>query len=99
MVKMEKLIKENEALEEIISNQGEKIIELKNYVEMLKEVIFQQGIIIGNFRNYKERLNQEMVEQKELEVGELKGTEKKIRNEMNVEELQEQMQMRNVIEL
>jgi hypothetical protein len=62
---MERLIKENETLEEIISEQGERIIELTNYVEMLKETIFQQGITIGNFRNYKERLSQEIIERNE----------------------------------
>jgi hypothetical protein len=94
---MEKLIKENETLEEIISEQGERIMDLRNCIGILKETILQQGIIIGNFRNYKERLNQEKVKQKELEVIELKETEEEIRNEMDIEEeVQEQMQVGRV---
>jgi hypothetical protein len=82
---MEKLIKENENLEKIITDQGEKIIELKNYIETLKEVICQQGIIIENFRNYKKELNQGKIEQRKLEVRKLKETEKGIRNGMDIE--------------
>jgi hypothetical protein len=93
---MEKLIKENENLEKIITDQGEKIIELKNYIETLKEVICQQGIIIENFRNYKEELNQGKIEQRKIEVRKLKETEKEIRNGMDIEKVQEQMQIGNV---